>query len=234
MTDPLVPLTAHITEAERQCAADGTLGDAERVAVARHLAACAECSADVARLTELVAQARGRSTTDVILPDLWPAIRERIEHGKVVALDPRDAPARAEHQRSRAKGKWWLAGGAAAAAAAATILAVATLHGPRPRPMATPTNGVRSGDRTIIQVTDSSRMYEQQLRPLLEELELRRSMLPPETASALDHDLRLIDEAIAELQEALKQDPNNTVLRQLLAASYRQKRDLLRLVDNAS
>ncbi len=51
---------------------------------------------------------------------------------------------------------------------------------------------------------------------------------------ALDHDLRLIDAAIAEIQEALKQDPNNAALRQLLAASYRQTRDLLRLVDNAS
>jgi hypothetical protein len=232
MTDPLVPLTAHLTEAERQCAADGTLGEDERAAVARHLAACAECAADVARLAELVAQARGRSATDANLPDLWPAIRERIEHGKVIALDAREAPVRSEHRRSRARGKWWLAGGVAAAAAA--ILAVATLHGPRPRPTATPESNVRSGDRAIIQVTDSARMYEQQLLPLLEELELRRSMLPPETATALDHDLRLIDEAIAELQEALKQDPNNTALRQLLAASYRQKRDLLRLVDNAS
>jgi hypothetical protein len=97
-----------------------------------------------------------------------------------------------------------------------------------------PASNTRNGGRAIIQATDSSRMYEQQLLPLLEELELRRSMLPPETASALDHDLRLIDAAIAELQEALKQDPNNAALRQLLAASYRQKRDLLRLVDNAS
>ena len=232
MTDPLVPLTAHLTEAERQCAADGTLGDDQRAAVVRHLAACTECAADVARLSELVAHARGRSATHASLPDLWPAIRERIEHGKVIALDARDAPTSASHRRSRAKGKWWLAGGAAAAAAA--ILAAALLHGPRQRPAAPPASDTRSGDRAIIQVTDSSRVYEQQLLPLLEELELRRSMLPPETASALDHDLRLIDEAIAELQEALKQDPNNTALRQLLAASYRQKRDLLRLVDNAS
>jgi hypothetical protein len=232
MTDPLVPLTAHLTEAERQCAADGTLGDDERAAVVRHLAACAECAADVARLAELVAHARGRSATDASLPDLWPAIRERIEHGKVIALDARDASVRSEHRPSRAKGKWWLAGGGAAAAAA--ILVAALLHGPRPRPSASPASNARSGDRTIIQVTDSSRMYEQQLLPLLEELELRRSMLPPETASALDHDLRLIDAAIAELQDALKQDPNNVALRQLLAASYRQKRDLLRLVDNAS
>jgi hypothetical protein len=232
MTDPLVSLTAHLTEAERQCAADGTLGEDERAAVARHLALCAECAADVARLAELVAHARGRSATYVTLPDLWPAIRERIEHGKVVALDAREAPAPSAQRRSRAKGKWWLAGGAAAAAAA--ILAAALVHGPRQRPAAPPASDTRSGDRAIIQVTDSSRVYEQQLRPLLEELELRRSMLPPETSSALDHDLRLIDAAIAELQEALKQDPNNAALRQLLAASYRQKRDLLRLVDNAS
>ncbi len=232
MTDPLVPLKAHLTESERQCAADGTLGDAERAAVARHLAACADCAADVARLTELVAHAGGRSATGASLPDLWPAIRERIEHGKVIALEACEAPTSASHRRPRANGKWWLAGSAAVAAAA--ILVAALLHGALPRPTATPASGARSGDGAIVQVTDSSRVYEQQLLPLLEELELRRSMLPPETSSALDHDLRLIDAAIAELQEALKQDPNNTALRQLLAASYRQKRDLLRLVDNAS
>ena len=93
---------------------------------------------------------------------------------------------------------------------------------------------MQSGDRAIVQVSDSARAYEQQISELLEELELRRSMLRPQTAATIDHDLRLIDGAIAELQEALKRDPDNAALRQLLAASYRQKRDLLRSLDNAS
>lgn len=233
MTDPLVPTTSHLSEAARQCAADGTLRDEDRAPVARHLAECAECAADVARLGAFIARARESFAQAGKIPDLWSGIRERIEDGKVIALEAPAAQAAPTRRRSGAKGWWWLGGGAVAAGAAVLAVAVA-LHGPERNPAAGTPVTEKSGERTVIQVADSSRVYEEQLLPLLEELELRRSMLPPATAAAIDHDLRLIDGAIAELQAALKEDPNNVALRQLLAASYRQKRDLLKLVDNAS
>ena len=66
------------------------------------------------------------------------------------------------------------------------------------------------------------------------EMALRRAMMRPDVAARMEHDVRVIDSAIAELQDALKHDPNNPALRQLLAASYRQKRDLLRRAEDAS
>jgi cytochrome c-type biogenesis protein CcmH/NrfG len=69
---------------------------------------------------------------------------------------------------------------------------------------------------------------------LLNQLELRRSMLRPEAVVAIDHDLRVVDSAIAELKEAIAHDPNNPALRRLLASSYRQKVDVLKRVGNAS
>ena len=36
---------------------------------------------------------------------------------------------------------------------------------------------------------------------LLNQLELQRAMLPPEDRSSVDHDLRVIDDAIAEVKE---------------------------------
>jgi anti-sigma factor RsiW len=237
MTDRLVPPTSHLSEAERQCAADGTLGDDDRAAVTRHLAECDECAADVARLRAFIARAQERTAAPGDLDDLWPAIRARIEEGKVIALEARDAAAASTTRRApRVRGQWWLLAGAVAAAA---ILAI-TLHRP-PRQTAAsagqppaPAGTVQRGGRAIVQVSDSARAYQQQISALLEELELRRSMLQPQTAATVDHDLRLIDSAIVELQEALKHDPDNAALRQLLAASYRQKRDLLRSLDNAS
>jgi hypothetical protein len=234
MTDPLVPPISHLSEAERQCTADGTLRDEDRAPVERHLSECAECTADVARLGAFIARAREPFAQAGNIPDLWPEIRARIEAGKVVALGAPAAQGAERRRRSRARGWWWIAGGTVAAAAAALAVAVA-LHGPGRSPAAaTQAITEKRGERTVMQVADSSRVYEEQLLPLLEELELRRSMLPPATAAAIDHDLRLIDGAIAELQAALEEDPNNVALRQLLAASYRQKRDLLKLVDNAS
>lgn len=235
MTDPLVPPTSHLSEAERQCAADGRLGDDDRAAVRRHLAECTDCAADVARLRAFIARVHERSAAADDLPELWPAIRARIEEGKVIALEARGAAAASTRRAPRARAQWWLFG---AAVAAAAILAI-TLHRPPRQTSASagqppPAGTVQGGDRAIVQVSDSARAYEQQISALLEELELRRSMLRPETAATIDHDLRLIDSAIVELQEALERDPDNAALRQLLAASYRQKRDLLRSLDNAS
>lgn len=236
MTDPLVPPTSHLSEAERQCAADGTLGDDDRAAVTRHLAECDECAADVARLRAFIARVHERTAAPGDLDDLWPAIRARIEEGKVIALEARDAAPARTRRAPRVRGQWVLLAGAVAAAA---ILAITLDRPPRQTTASagqppTPAGTVQRGDRAIVQVSDSARAYQQQISALLEELELRRSMLQPQTAATVDHDLRVIDSAIVELQEALKHDPDNAALRQLLAASYRQKRDLLRSLDNAS
>jgi len=42
----------HLTEAERQCLADGTVAPDVAEALASHLAVCAECAADVERLRD--------------------------------------------------------------------------------------------------------------------------------------------------------------------------------------
>jgi hypothetical protein len=239
MTDPLVPPTSHLSEAERQCAADGTLGDDDRAVVSRHLAQCDECTADVARLRAFIASVQERIAAPGDLDELWPSIRARIEEGKVIALEaPRDAAAASTRRAPRVRGHWSLLAGAVAAAAIA-ILAITIDRPPRHTAASagqppTPAGTLQGGDQAIVPASDSARAYEQQISALLEELELRRSMLQPQTAATVDHDLRLIDSAIVELQEALKHDPDNAALRQLLAASYRQKRDLLRSLDNAS
>jgi thioredoxin-like negative regulator of GroEL len=87
---------------------------------------------------------------------------------------------------------------------------------------------------SLIAVADSAHAYEEEAQTLLNQLELRRSMLRPEAVVAIDHDLRIVDSAIAELKEAIARDPTNPALRRLLASSYRQKVDVLKRVGNAS
>lgn len=91
----------------------------------------------------------------------------------------------------------------------------------------------RSPDVFAIPVADSTAAYEEEAKQLLDRLELQRALLRPEAARALDDDLRTIDAAIAELQNAIVRDPKNPALRQLLASSYRQKVELLRRAENA-
>lgn len=225
MTDSLARLDAHLTEEERHGLADGSLPPDRRADAEVHVAECAECAGDVARLHSLMDRLTRRpAPAGAELDSLWPAIRARIEHGKVVSLGG-ETPT--QRRRSYVRPATIVAG-----VAAAVVFAFALGRGTRPQPG----DIVRPGGSTtpIVSVADSSRAYQEEVQSLLDDLELRRSTMRPATTASIDRDLKIIDGAIAELTDALARDPNNPALRQLLAASYRQKRDLLKQVDNAS
>ena len=214
----------HLSEAERQGLADGTLS-ADRMEAARaHAMACAACSADVFRLTALMTRVRDARSVAEPVDDLWPDIRSRIERSKVVPLKH---PTMGDAPRVRAPRRWLALG---VATAAALLLLTVTFRqrdrGHRSTVIATDTAG-------FLTVADSSHAYEEEARALMNELEMRRSMLRPQTASSIEGDLRTIDDAITETKQALVADPNNAALRRLLASSYRQKVELLKRANNA-
>ena len=177
------------------------------------------------RLTKLVALARSAPPIPPSPDDLWPGIRDRIERAKVVALPAPVAGREARPARVRRSLSWI----GAAAAAAIAIFAIGRA------------SGRLSGDdaasgpsaATITAAIDSTSAYEEQARVLFNRLELQRSLLRPQALAAIERDLRVVDAAIAELDAATARDPNNLVLRRLLASSYREKVDILKRVGNA-
>ena len=165
-----------------------------------------------------------RSAPPAALAELWPTIRMRIESSKIVPLSPN-----AIRLEGRRRGR--RVGSSIVLAAAILFAAVALgvrANWRRPAPIAGAVDTT-----SLIAVADSAHAYETEAQTLLNQLELRRSMLRPEAVVAIDHDLHIIDSAIAELKEAIAHDPNNPALRRLLASSYRQKVDLLKRVGNA-
>jgi CHASE3 domain sensor protein len=58
--------------------------------------------------------------------------------------------------------------------------------------------------------------------------------LPPETLVAVEQNLRAIDEALKGLRQALRNEPDNDDLAQLLAATHKRKLDTLRRVARLS
>jgi len=212
--------TTHLTEDDRQTAADGTLSAERRAHVEAHLATCVACAADVARIAEFMKHTRESTSSAAAasLDELWSPIRARIEASKVVALGP-EAPS----TTARPFG-WLIATGVAAAMLLTTLVL-------RTRTHEQPTDAVVqvASDSSVLRaVADSTKAYEAEAQILLDRLEIQRATMRPEARAAIDRNLHTVDVAIAELKDAIARDPNNPALRQLLATSYRQKVELLK------
>ena len=210
----------HLSEEERHGLAEGSLDDDGTRDAEAHLAVCASCAADVTRLRSLMRRIESAPPPTDDLDSLWPGIRSRIESGKVVLLQP------ASRTGNRRRG--WMAAGLVAAA---TIVALAALELRQDR--ASGRGLATTAPASLSLASDSARLYRDEATRLLDEMELRRATLPPATRTAIDDDLRTIDDAIKELEGAIAHDPLNPALRQLLASSYRQKVDLLERIGNA-
>jgi hypothetical protein len=87
--------------------------------------------------------------------------------------------------------------------------------------------------RAVVDSADASNDAQVE-RELLDELELRRGELRPETEASVRGSLQTIDSAITELRAELARRPNDPALAQLLAEAYAHKVDLMKLLANAS
>jgi anti-sigma factor RsiW len=220
---------AHLSEEDRHRIADGTMDDERRAAVAAHLASCWNCKADVAHLTKAIPELRHLPQPAAPLDALWPEIHERIERGKIVSLGTQPEVASIPAQK---RFSWlWLA---PVGVAVAVVIALFALPGKRSVEQRQGDAMVADTGAPLVAVVDSSYAYEREAQALLDKLELQRAMLRPDAAQTLERDLHVVDVAIAELKDAVARDPANPALRQLLAASYRQKVDLLKRASNAS
>jgi anti-sigma factor RsiW len=209
----------HLTEAERHDVADGALGADIPADVATHLAECAACAADVDRVRQLMSRVREAPLPADPAGDLWPDIRARIEREKIVQLS---SAAMQDAGRSLFRMPIIAAG-----IAAAVILVLVALPFVRTGKARIATSSAAPMAEVRL-AADSARAFEREATILLNELELRRAMIPPQRRTSIDHDLQIIDEAILELQRAIERDPNNAALRRMLASSYRQKIDVLK------
>ncbi len=181
--------------------------------------------------------------------DAWPAIRERIEAQRVRAIAPRraDAPAR------RPNRVVWFAAAAIVLVTLSSATTILVLRGRATPPLASrpvaappavaavaaaPDAGVepsatRALPPRVVPAAGGSlslvfTRYDAAAADLTAELDARRVRLDPRTLAVLDSCIRRIDAAIAEARSALREDPRNAVVTELLTVSYRQKLDLLK------
>jgi hypothetical protein len=209
--------TEHVSFDQLSAIADGSVPADDVAAIERHLAGCAPCRAELAKLRALLAQA-------AVLPayleppaGAWEGIRGRLR-------PPSRAIGRAQRIPAR---QWvWRAAAAIVLVAGSSALTMLVLRSGPSDPITT----VQSSTPPV--APPAVRAVEQSYAGVVDELELtlqaQRNALAPETIATVERALRVIDEAIAEARAALAADPNNDALLDVLSANYEQKVQLLR------
>lgn len=238
-------MTSHVSNERMNEALDGVLSSAEVAEIERHLLECAPCRNEHARLSEVVSAIRALPRAGAVPDEAWSGIAARIgsREGPRATTDGDTTEAKVlpirrvtderTGREARAARKWSLSSAQLAAAAALVALVSATtvwiaidgttdevfVAGAAPR-------GPAGGAAARAVSLDSGRYGEvvDELQALLEE---GRSVLTPETLATIEGSLRTVDEAIAEIQAALAEDPNSDLLLRMLSSHQRTKLGVL-------
>lgn len=215
-------MTCHEIDQRLDDWVDDALPEATRREVQAHLASCTACRQREQALRELLTHAAALPRSVSPPRDLWPGIAERIELQK--------------------SWSWpWLGSWQTALAVAATVVIAlgAVLFGrSSPPPVHTvviPSPGIseESQLRPAAVETDPGlaameREYQAAASALMEALQHRREELEPGTLARIQSNLTVIDEALAEVHQALEKDPSRPELERMLLSTHRKRVDALR------
>ena len=196
---------------------DGRLRPEDEEALGHHLTECPTCAKEV-ELAQDIRQRAARLPRSLDPPrDLWPEIATRVTAETVV------------HGRFVRR---------ALMAAAAVVLLVGTVV------TAYMVGGGQTGstaeNRQVIETSPSEIVfasfeelgvddYMATRSELLGAFEARRDDLSPETLEVLTTNLKVIDDAMGRIAEALGEEPGNEFLMKQLAAAYRRQINLMEL-----
>ena len=217
--------------------ADGTIGPVRKAELQTHLDQCDDCRA-LADDMRKIREAAGALDRPIPSNRVWRDIAAQLhKEGRVTA-----APPRTRHM-------------ALLALAAALVLAIggslyvlfpmrgtaptAVTEGPGPGGPATPGTGGASeaagGNAaptpTVQSIADDLKIAEQHYQSAINKLELvtkaNDGTIDPQTASVIQNNIKVIENAIQDSREALKSDPQNRVAQESLFDALRQKVTLL-------
>ena len=219
-------MTRHPDESAINDWVDGTLDPARQLDVERHMAACDRCRHDADSLRSVL------RSMQALPREIEPpaAVRSRIR----ARID--DAPVQFDvHSGTPAVPRWYdrsLRSLRTPLAAAAVLLIAIT---GTLTTVVVRNDGAVQPDATLVDSQFASvearyRQATQELEALLREV---RAALPDGTERLLDHDLAVLDAALAEARTALALDPGNATLTSILFASYEKKLELLRRAADA-
>ena len=196
---------------------DGRLRPDEEEALGHHLAECPACAEEV-EVAQDLRQRAARLPRSLDPPrDLWPEIAARITAETVV--------------RSRFVRRALMAAAAVALLVGSVVTAYMVGRGQ---------TGNTVENRLVVETGPSEILlasfeemgvddYIATRRELLGAFEARRNDLSPETLEVLTTNLKVIDDAMRKIAEALGEEPGNEFLMKQLAAAYRRQINLMEM-----
>jgi anti-sigma-K factor RskA len=203
---------------------DGELPDDEMRAVADRLNREPEWRAEEERLRALIRRAQALPKEIDPGRDLWRGIERRIA----------ETPA---NMVTFSRRTLYLAGAAAAAVAVVAALSFVAMNQNQPAEPTQPRIAEGSGqpDANVQFASYEDAQYELAIPQyksatdaLHQSLNERRDSMEEETWVAVSESLAVIHQAIADIEAALEDDPENTDLRSMLVAAYEKEVGLLR------
>lgn len=204
-----------------------------------HVRQCVPCRQRVAR-ARVLRQAVAEAPRALEPPaDWWPSVRAAIESGRRARGGVKTGQRQMPQGMRRRLVAWPVAAAFVIGVLVSAAAVLVALRRERPAPSMAGPIDVRPVPRASLpiavstQPADASNDTEVERR-LLAELELRKGELRPATVEQVEANLHAINRAIADVRSKLAHDPDNPALRQLLAASYAHKVDLLKILGNAS
>lgn len=208
----------HPTEERLNDHVDGLLPASGAAEVEAHLAACAACRAEVEGLRALLAGAAALPRAIAPPAELWEALRATTSA----------RPARAAWTVRMTRRELAVAAALLVALSSGITAALMLDRGaPAAASVAAADRGAARPPAAWVEFRRAEAEYVRTADDLEALLAGNRDALAPETVRTVEASLRAIDAAIRDARAALAHDPANAELSNVLAATYRDKIDVL-------
>lgn len=208
---------------------DDELTAGETTAVEAHLRECAACTDVLNDLKRVIARARALERDAARPPqtDLWPGIEQRIER----IAQPRRVTFTLPQLAAAAVLLMALSGTVAWQVAQRTTQVEREAVAERSADATTAERERTDAERNtavIVPINLADAQYDAAVADLEKALKQSRGRLDRTTIQIVEHNLEIIDQAIAQARDALVGDPANAYLSGHLVEARRRKLDLLR------
>jgi hypothetical protein len=211
-------MNRHVDFEELQDYQEGLLSPEREGEVGLHLEACKSCRDELALLQDLLADLGDLPVEAQPSRDLWPQIQWRMGASK-------EEGARTVTRTGITLPVWQLAAASITVALISGSAVWAFVSGSGQGPL--PAYVAPASVALPAELGSGFEDYETATVELEAILEQGRGVLDPETLQILKENLAVIDEAIEQSRDALKDDPGSGLLRRILAETMRRKMDIL-------